>query len=78
MNEREKLFALRGKLVTKRRAIVESFLSTPIQNLTGESIARIQAAIDAIDRAVSDEKRAAEPGIEGRTDRSIEGSNHVE
>jgi predicted transcriptional regulator len=47
--ELEKLTTLRKKLVARRRALVES--------LSGESVARIQSAIEAVDRAIEDESR---------------------
>jgi hypothetical protein len=59
MTEHEKLLALRKKLVVKRRTLVASFSETPPEQITGESIARIQSAIDAVDRALEDEEQAA-------------------
>jgi hypothetical protein len=58
MTESKKLFALRDKLVGRRRAIVESFQSVSSERLTGDAIARIQSAIDAVDRAILEERRA--------------------
>lgn len=58
MTESDKLAALRHKLISKRRALVESLQKVPDQQLTGDSIARIQAGIDAVDRAIEDERRA--------------------
>lgn len=58
MTETEKLVALRHKLISKRRALVESLQKTSDQQLTGDSLARIQAGIDAVDRAIEDERRA--------------------
>jgi hypothetical protein len=58
MTESKKLFALRNKLVSRRRAIVESFQTISTELLTGDAIARIQSAIDAVDRAIVDERRA--------------------
>lgn len=58
MTEHEKLLALRKKLVVKRRTLVTSFTETPPEQITGESIARIQNAIDAVDRALEDEGSA--------------------
>lgn len=58
MSETQKLTALRDKLVSRRRRLVDSLANTPAEQLTGESIARIQDAIDAIDRALIDEKNA--------------------
>lgn len=58
MTESDKLAALRHKLISKRRALVESLQKVPNQQLTGDSIARIQAGVDAVDRAIEDERRA--------------------
>lgn len=62
MTEHELLLELRKKLVAKRRTLVASFTETPPQQLTGESIERIQGAIDAVDRALVDEEQAAALG----------------
>jgi hypothetical protein len=58
MSHTENLAALRHKLISKRRALVESLQKVPDQQLTGDSLARIQAGIDAADRAIEDEKHA--------------------
>ena len=58
MSETEKLAALRHKLTSRRRALVESLQKVPDQQLTGDSLARIQAGIDAVDRAMEDERHA--------------------
>lgn len=58
MTEIEKLVALRRKLVHKRRSLAESLQKVPDQQLTGHSFARIQAGIDAVDRAIEDERHA--------------------
>jgi hypothetical protein len=58
MNESKKLIALRSKLVGRRRAIVASFQTVSSELLTGDVIARIQSAIDAVDRAIVEERRA--------------------
>lgn len=54
MTEGKRLFALRDKLVSRRRAIVESFQTVSSELMTGDAIARIQSAIDAVDRAILD------------------------
>ncbi len=61
MTETEKLTALRHKLVSRRRSLVESLHRASERQLTGDSLARIQAGIDAVDRAIEDE-RCAEAG----------------
>lgn len=60
MSETEKLTTLRDKLISKRRALAESLQKVPAQQLTGDSLARIQAGIDAVDRAIEDERHADE------------------
>jgi hypothetical protein len=55
MTEIEKLTTLREKLVAQRRSLVESFQRAAPERLTGDSIMRIQSAIEAVDRAIEDE-----------------------
>lgn len=55
MTEIENLTNLREKLVTRRRSLVASFQKATADRLTGESITRIQSAIEAVDRAIEDE-----------------------
>jgi hypothetical protein len=43
--------------VTRRRALVESLHKAPPEQLSGDSIARIQSAIEAVDRAIHDESQ---------------------
>lgn len=62
MTEHEKLLILRKKLVSRRRTLVDSFVATPLEQLTGEAISRIQSAIHAVDQALEDEAGAAEHG----------------
>ena len=56
MTEIEKLTNLREKLVIRRRSIVEGFQKVAPDRLTGHSITQIQSAIDAVDRAIQDER----------------------
>jgi len=58
MPESNKLIVLRDKLVSRRRAIVESLQSASVELLTAEDISRIQSEIDAVDRAIAEEKSA--------------------
>jgi hypothetical protein len=58
MPESNKLLVLRDKLVSRRRAIVESLQSASIESSTGDDISRIQNEIDAVDKAIAEEKRA--------------------
>lgn len=55
MTQIEKLTNLREKLVIRRRSLVESLQRAAPERLTGESILRIQSAIEAVDRAIGDE-----------------------
>ena len=56
MTEIEKLTNLREKLVIRRRSLVEVFQKSAPDRLTGDSITRIQSAIEAVDRAIEDER----------------------
>jgi hypothetical protein len=58
MTESTKLFVLREKLVDRRRAIVESFHAASVEGLAGVEIARVQREIEAVDRAIAEEKSA--------------------
>jgi hypothetical protein len=55
VTEIEKLTNLREKLVIRRRALVDGFQKAAPERLTGDSITRIQSAIEAVDRAIADE-----------------------
>jgi hypothetical protein len=55
MSEMENLTTLRNKLVARRRQLVEAQIKMPGDQLTGDSVASIQEAIDAVDRALADE-----------------------
>ena len=58
MPESNKLIVVRDKLVSRRRAIVESLQSASVEWLAADDISRIQNEIDAVDRAIAEEKRA--------------------
>ena len=66
MTESKKLFVLRDKLVSRRREIVDSFQTASVELLNGDAVAQIQSAIDAVDRAIADEKRAEPNSTEPR------------
>jgi hypothetical protein len=55
VTEIEKLTKLREKLVIRRHSLVERFQRTEPDRLTGDSIVRIQSAVEAVDRAIDDE-----------------------
>jgi hypothetical protein len=57
--ELEKLTTLRKKLVSRRRALVESLHKVAPEQLSGDSIARIQSAIEAVDRAIEAESSSS-------------------
>ena len=65
MTEIEKLTVLRDKLVARRRSLVESLHTVAAEQLTGDSIMRIQSAIEAVSRAIEEEMRT-ESAREGR------------
>jgi hypothetical protein len=56
MTESQKLSALRDKLIRRRRALVEGIQATP--QLNGDDFVRVQNEIDAVEKAIADEKRA--------------------
>ena len=58
MTEIEKLNALRDKLIEKRRSLVAALQKALPDQLTGESITRIQSAVEAVNQAIEDEMRA--------------------
>jgi hypothetical protein len=55
VTEIEKLTHLREKLVIRRRSLVEGFQRAAPERLSGNAIVQIQGAIEAVDRAISDE-----------------------
>ena len=58
MTEIEKLITVREKFVTRRRSLVERFRNVEPDRLTGDSMTRIQCAIEAVERAIEDEMSA--------------------
>jgi len=58
MTESNKLTVLRDKLVRRRRAIVETYQGSTVDRLSGDDIARIQNEIEAVDKAIAEEKCA--------------------
>jgi hypothetical protein len=57
MTESQKLSMLRDKLIRRRRALVECFQAVTSQ-LNGDDLVRVQNEIEAVERAIADEKRA--------------------
>ncbi len=66
MTESKKLFVLREKLVSRRREIVDSFQTASQELLNGNTVVQIQNAIDAVDRAIADEKHAESASADSR------------
>ena len=66
MTESKKLLVLRDKLVSRRREIVDSFQTASVELLNGDAVAQIQSAIDAVDKAIADEKRAESNSTDSR------------
>jgi hypothetical protein len=60
MTESQKLSALRDKLVRRRRALVEGIQASVNgqDQLNGDDLVRIQNEIEAVERAMAEEKRA--------------------
>jgi hypothetical protein len=56
MTELDNLTALRRNLVSKRRVLVERMHKAAPELLSGESIVLIQSAIEAVDRAIEEER----------------------
>jgi hypothetical protein len=66
LTESKKLSLLRDKLVFRRREIVDSFQTASLELLNGDAVAQIQGAIDAVDRAIADERRAESNATDSR------------
>jgi phage FluMu protein gp41 len=58
MTESKKLSVLRDKLIRQRRAIVERLQGASVDQLSSDDLARVQNEIDAVDKALADEKHA--------------------
>ncbi len=58
MTDIENLITLREKLIARRRALAAYLQKALPEQLTGESMMRIQGAIEAVNRAIEDEMRA--------------------
>lgn len=57
MIEIEQLIVLRSRLIARRRALVASLQSAAPEQLSGESIAQIQSAVEAVNRAIEEHMR---------------------
>jgi len=58
MTESKKLSVLRDKLIRQRRAIVERLHNASLNQLSSDDLARVQNEIDAVDKAMAEEKHA--------------------
>jgi len=58
MTESQKLSVLREKLIRRRRALVEGIQATVASDLDGDDLVRVQNEIEAVERAMAEEKRA--------------------
>jgi len=58
MTESQKLSVLRDKLIRRRRALVEGIQAAATAELDGDDLVRVQNEIEAVDRAMAEEKRA--------------------
>lgn len=58
MTESQKLSVLRDKLIRRRRALVEGIQASLTNQLDGNDLVRIQSEIEAVERAMAEEKRA--------------------
>jgi hypothetical protein len=58
MTESQKLSVLRDKLIRRRRALVEGIEATLTSQLNGDDLVRVQNEIEAVERAMAEEKRA--------------------
>ena len=59
MTESQKLSVLRDKLIRRRRALVEGIqAAAAAAQLDGDDLVRVQNEIEAVERAMAEEKRA--------------------
>jgi hypothetical protein len=58
MTESQKLSVLRDNLIRRRRALVEGIQAAAISELNGDDLLRVQNEIEAVERAMTEEKHA--------------------
>ena len=58
MTESQKLLVLRDKLIRRRRTLVEGIQTTASTELDGDDLVRVQNEIEAVEKAMAEEKRA--------------------
>ena len=56
MTESKKLALLRDRLVRRRREIVENLQTASFDQDSGDDLARVQSAIDAVVKAIAEEQ----------------------
>jgi len=58
MTESQKLLVLRDNLIRRRRALVEGIQVAATSQLNDDELVRVQTEIEAVERAMAEEKRA--------------------
>jgi hypothetical protein len=58
MTESQKLTVLRDTLIRRRRALVQGIQAGAAGQLDGDDVARVQNEIEAVEKALAEEKRA--------------------
>ena len=58
MTESQKLTVLRDTLIRRRRALVQGLQAGAAGQLDGDDVARVQNEIEAVEKALAEEKRA--------------------
>jgi hypothetical protein len=54
----QQLSALRDRLIRRRRGLVDGIQATVTSQLNGDDLVRVQNEIEAVERAMAEEKRA--------------------
>jgi ribosomal protein S3 len=58
MTESQKLIVPRDTLIRRRRALVQGIQASVAGQLDGDDVARVQNEIEAVEKALAEEKRA--------------------
>jgi hypothetical protein len=58
MTESQKLSVVHDMLISRRRALVEGIQVADASQLDGDDLVRVQNEIEAVERAMAEEKRA--------------------
>jgi hypothetical protein len=59
MTEVEKLMKLHSKLIARRRMLVAALVNADVEQLSGNAVSGIQNAIEAVNRAITQEKQSS-------------------